>query len=157
MTTDTSEYGLESLICPALAGEACAPPAAGETRKPVAGSGGIGWSCSSYRDYDREFCVDLAQLTVFHCTTQPEAAEALALDDNGPTRRKFLARLQSEVTKRGIIDVLRHGIRHGAHDHDLFYSTPEALPRGVPRRAAKGPSRVFPARTEVPGRPSART
>jgi type I site-specific restriction-modification system R (restriction) subunit len=43
---------------------------------------------------------------------------------DGPTRRKFLARLQGEITKRGTIDVLRHGIKHGAHDLDLFYGTP---------------------------------
>ena len=28
--------------------------------------------------------------------------------------------------KRGTIDVLRHGIRHGAHEVDLFYGTPSA-------------------------------
>ena len=58
--------------------------------------------------------------------TQPEAAESLALDEDGPTRRKFLARLQGEIAKRGTIDVLRHGVRHGAHDLDLFYGTPSA-------------------------------
>ncbi len=42
-----------------------------------------------------------------------DAAESLALDEDGPTRRKFLARLQGEITKRGTIDVLRHGcFRH---------------------------------------------
>jgi type I restriction enzyme R subunit len=56
--------------------------------------------------------------------TQPEVAEALDLNDDGPTRRKFLARLQGEITKRGTIDVLRHGIKHGPHQLDLFYGTP---------------------------------
>ena len=124
MTADTSEYGLEGLICTVLAGEACAPPAAGEVREPRAGYGGVGWSCGSYRDYDREYCVDLVQLTEFLRTTQPNTAAALALADDGPTRRKFLARLQGEITKRGVIEVLRHGIRHGAHDLPLFYGTP---------------------------------
>ena len=32
--------------------------------------------------------------------------------------------LQGEIAKRGTIEVLRHGIRHGAHDLDLFYGTP---------------------------------
>ena len=50
----------------------------------------------------------------------------LALDEDGPTRRKFLARLQGEISKRGTIDVLRHGIKHGAHDLGLFYGTPSA-------------------------------
>ncbi|MCY3815986.1 MAG: type I restriction endonuclease subunit R [Gammaproteobacteria bacterium] len=123
-TTDTSEYGLETLICKALTGEACAPPKAGEVREPTAGYGGVGWSCGSYRDYDREYCVDLAQLAMFLRATQPEAAEALALDGDSPARRKFSARLQGEIAKRGVIEVLRHGIRHGEHQLALFYGTP---------------------------------
>ncbi len=95
MITDTSEYGLESLICKTLAGEACAPLRPGEDRKPTVGYGGVGWSCGSNQDYDREHCVDLAQLTVFLHATQPEAAAALAFDGDHPTRRKFLARLEA--------------------------------------------------------------
>ena len=48
------------------------------------------------------------------------------LDEDGPERRKFLARLQGEISKRGTIDVLRHGIRHGTHDLNLFYGAPSA-------------------------------
>src|SRR2546422_163042 len=40
------------------------------------------------------------------------------------TSEKCLARLQGEVAKRGVIDVLRHGIRHGPASLDLFYGTP---------------------------------
>ena len=45
--------------------------------------------------------------------TQDDLVDALSLATDGPTRRKFLARLQGEITKRGTIDVLRHGIKHG--------------------------------------------
>ena len=124
MPTDTTERGLERLICTALAGHPCEPPLANAVAEPPAGYGGVGWSGGSYLDYDREWCVDLVQLAAFLRDTQPEAAEALALDKDGPTRRKFLARLQGEIAKRGTIEVLRHGIRHGAHDLDLFYGTP---------------------------------
>jgi type I restriction enzyme R subunit len=58
--------------------------------------------------------------------TQPEAFEGLQLEEDGPARRKFLARLQGEISKRGTIDVLRRGIKHGRHDVDLFYGTPSA-------------------------------
>ena len=127
MTTDASERGLERLICTALAGHACDPPQAGQVSEPHAGGyGRVGWSGGSSHDYDREFCVDRVQLAAFVRATQPEAAESLALDEDGPTRRKFLARLQGEISKRGTIDVLRHGIKHGAHDLDLFYGTPSA-------------------------------
>ena len=124
MTTDTSERGLERLICTTLAGHPCDPPPAGGAAEPAVGYGGAGWSGGSYLDYDREYCVDLVQLAAFLRATQPEAAEALAPDEDGPTRRRFLARLQGEISRRGTIDVLRHGIKHGAHDLNLFYGAP---------------------------------
>lgn len=125
MTTDTTERGLERLICTALTGAPCDPGAgpAGEARERPADYG-TGWICGHPEDYDREYCVDLAQLSAFLRETQADGAEALALDEDGPTRRKFLARLQGEITKRGTIDVLRHGIKHGPHHLDLFYGTP---------------------------------
>ena len=126
MTTDTSERGLERLICTALVGHPCDPPKEGTVGEPPVGYGGVGWSCGNPHDYDREYCVDLVQLAAFLRTTQLETAESLALDEDGSARRKFLARLQGEISKRGTIDVLRHGIKHGAHDLHLFYGTPSA-------------------------------
>jgi len=43
---------------------------------------------------------------------------------DSPSRTQFLARLQGEIAKRGVIDVLRKGIKHGASSVDLFYGTP---------------------------------
>ena len=60
MTTDTSEKGLERLICTALAGYPCDPPPVGALMEWRAGYGGVGWSPGSHHDYDREYCVDLA-------------------------------------------------------------------------------------------------
>jgi len=124
-TTDTSERGLERLICTALTGSPCDPGAerVGPTRERPAAYA-TGWIGGHPNDYDREHCVDLVQLADFLQDTQPEVAEVLTLGVDGPTRRKFLARLQGEVTRRGTIDVLRHGIKHGPNDIDLFYGTP---------------------------------
>ena len=107
-----------------LTGDPCDPPADCTIGDPPAGYGGVGWSCGNHRDYNREYCVDLVQLRAFLNTTQPEAATALRLTEDGPGRRRFLARLQGEISKRGTIDVLRNGIRHGPHEIDLFYGTP---------------------------------
>ena len=85
---------------------------------------GAGWICGDPQDYDREYCVDLAQLSAFLHATQRRAAESLDLGRDSPTRRIFLARLQGEVTKRGTIDVLRKGVKHGPHQIDLMYGTP---------------------------------
>ena len=68
--------------------------------------------------------LDLAQLAAFLRATQLRVAEALDLDHDSPARRIFLARLQGEVTKRGVIDLLRKGLKHGPHSLDLFYGTP---------------------------------
>ena len=126
MPTDTSERGLERLICTALTGHPCDPPLGPTVGEPPAHYAGVGWSGGNFHDYDREYCVDLAQLSAFLRATQPEAAESLDLSEASPTRRRFLARLQGEITKRGTINVLRHGIKHEAHNLDLFYGTPSA-------------------------------
>lgn len=126
MKTDTSERGLERLICRALTGGPCDPETtqSGMVRESGTPYGGNGWTCGSPEDFDREYCVDLAQLRAFLQATQPDQAEALNLDAPGPTRQKFLARLQGEISKRGVIDVLRRGVKHGPHQIDLFYGTP---------------------------------
>ena len=68
----------------------------------------------------------LSSSRAFLNATQPKAAESLRLSEDSPTRRKFLARMQGEISKRGTIDVLRHGIKHGAHHLELFFGTPSA-------------------------------
>ncbi|MDE0457323.1 MAG: type I restriction endonuclease subunit R [Chromatiales bacterium] len=124
MTSDTSEQGLERLICIALTGDPCEPPKVGSIREARGSYGGVGWSAGSWLDYDRDHCFDLVQLTAFMRDTQPKASESLGLSEDGPVRRRFLARLQGEISKRGTIDVLRHGVSHGPHDLKLFYGSP---------------------------------
>ena len=124
MTTDITEAGLERLICIGLTGDPCEPPDAGSVREPRAAYGGVGWRGGSWRDYDRGYCLDLTQLAAFLDDSDPEASAALGVAEDGPTRRRFLSRLQGEISKRGTIHVLRHGIRHGPHDLKLFHASP---------------------------------
>ena len=124
MSTDTSEQGLERLICIALTGDPCEPPKADSVREARGPYGGVGWSAGNWLDYDRDHCFDLVQLTAFMRDTQAEASESLGLSEDGPVRRRFLARLQGEISRRGTIDVLRHGVSHGPHDLKLFYGNP---------------------------------
>ncbi len=138
MPTDTSERGLERLICTALTGGACEPGQAQPdlaTERPAIY--GAGWLPGRSKDYDREYCVDLEQLSAFLRNTQPDVAEALDLGQDGPTRRKFLARLQGEISRRGTIDVLRRGIKEGPHHIDLFYGTPSPGNEAAAERYAK--------------------
>jgi len=115
--TNVKEEGLESLIFDSMTS--------------------FGWIAGKNTDYDREYAVDLKQLAAFLSATQEQIAAALQLDTDGPARRKFLAQLQGEITRRGIIDVLRKGVNHGKHRVDLFYGTPspENL-KAVARHAA---------------------
>ena len=121
MPTDTTERGLEDLIVAAMT-------ASTERAEGVASAHGLygsgGWILGDWRDYEREYAVDLRQLTEFLQASQPDVAEATQLGEDGPARRKFLARLQGEITRRGVVDVLRKGIQHGAHTITLFRASP---------------------------------
>ena len=125
-TSDISEKGLESLIVAALTGYTEeAAPQVDVARESAAGPyGGAGYVEGNPADYDRDHAVDLAKLLSFLHATQPTVVEQLGLDADGPKRQQFLARLQGEIAKRGVVDVLRKGIKHGPASIDLFYGTP---------------------------------
>ena len=122
--TDTTEKGLETLIVEAMTGTKADPAQTDMGKEAAVPYGSTGWILGRSQDYNREYAVDLVQLAAFVKDTQPELVEALNLGNSSPTRQKFLARLQGEIAKRGIIDVLRNGIKHGPHNIDLFYGTP---------------------------------
>ncbi len=105
--TDTSETGLEATIVKSLIEEA-------------------GYQAGNPQEYDRAHAVDLAKLTAFIQETQPEVAERLSLEVDTPRRTQFLHRLQGEIAKRGIIDVLRKGVKNGPDAVTLFYGSPTA-------------------------------
>ena len=123
MPADTTEKGLETLICGWLTGEAYDAKASDALQERPSNYS-PGWIQGSPEDYDREFCVDLVQLSAFLGTTQPYASESLQLGEDCPTRHKFLARIQREVTRHGIVEVLRNGVKHGPHQFDLMFGTP---------------------------------
>lgn len=104
-TTDTSEKGLEALIVRSLIDEA-------------------GYIAGASKDFDRDHGIDLVKLFAFLNATQPEAVEALGIGEDGPKRLQFLHRLQGEIAKRGVIDVLRNGVKHGPGSVELFFGTP---------------------------------
>ncbi|NCC85133.1 MAG: type I restriction endonuclease subunit R, partial [Clostridia bacterium] len=130
MTTDTSEKGLESLIMRHLTGtDGLFSKGSGNTSaESPAPYGGSGWFAGHATAYDREFAVDVDQLFAFLQATQPEETAKLGISDyrdkKAIARQKFLARIQGEISRRGTIDVLRKGIKHGALSFDLFYGTP---------------------------------
>ncbi len=123
MKTDTSEKGLESLIVEQMTG-VVSPGGSGFVEDPQPFVGLHNWLLGNPANYDRAWTIDLAQFRAFIAAAQPTLVAAFDLDNDSPVRQKFLARLQGEIGKRGVIDVLRHGIKHGPHDATLFYGTP---------------------------------
>ncbi len=105
MPTDISEKGLEALIVASLID-------------------GAEYIAGEPKDYDREHAVDTAKLMAFLKATQPDTVERLGIGVDGPNREKFLNRLQGEITKRGVIEMLRKGLDHLSAKVQLFYGTP---------------------------------
>jgi type I restriction enzyme, R subunit len=136
MKTDTSEKGLESLIVEQMTGTAAAPAGSGFAEAPEPFVGMHNWLLGNPADYDRAWTADVAQLRTFLVATQPHLVDAFDLASDSPVRQKFLARLQGEIGKRGVIDVLRRGIKHGPHEAMLFYGTPSPGNRKATERFA---------------------
>ena len=90
MPTNIKESGLESLIVSHLVNEG-------------------GYEQGSNADYDRVHAVDVSRLFRFLESTQPDEFAKIGADSE-LGRQKFLDRLQGEIAKRGIVDVLRKGI-----------------------------------------------
>ena len=102
--TDTSEAGLETLIYESMTG--------------------FGWLPGQSADFNQNYALDLTQLRLFLEATQPDQAAEFDIANDSPKRRALLARIQGEITRLGIIEVLRSGIKHGKHNLTLFYGTP---------------------------------
>jgi len=126
-TSDTSEKGLESIIVSALTGLTVAE-VEGKTamRENIAPYGGAGYVLGNASDFNRDYALDVAKLLAFAQTTQPKEFKQLELGEDGQKRRKFLSRLQGEITKRGVIEVLRKGVEDYPVHLTLFYGTPSA-------------------------------
>ena len=90
MPTNIKESGLESFIISYLVNEG-------------------GYEQGSNAEYDRAHAVDVSRLLRFLQSTQPDEFAKIGADSE-LGRQKFLDRVQSEVAKRGIVDVLRKGI-----------------------------------------------
>jgi type I restriction enzyme R subunit len=104
-TTDTSEKGLEALIV-----------------RDLCASGG--YVQGKPNDYNRDVALDVVQLLAFLQASQPTVVATLELASEGIKRTQFLHRIQGEIAKRGIVDVLRKGVSHGQAHVDLYKLLP---------------------------------
>ena len=85
-----------------------------------------GYEEGNNTDYNKEYAIDETRLFRFLQDTQPAQMGKLGVFQSEQKKRQFLNRLQGELTKRGIIDVLRNGIKVYPVDLIMFYLTPNA-------------------------------
>lgn len=103
--TDKTEKGLETLIINWLVEH-------------------NGYEQGTNDDYDKTYALDVTRLFRFLSATQPREMAKLGIYKNEQKKRQFLNRLSGEISKRGIIDVLRNGIEVYPANLILFYFTP---------------------------------
>ena len=103
--TNTKESGLESLIVKWLVEQ-------------------NGYEEGTNADYNKEYAVDETCLFRFLGDTQPREMDKLGVFKSDAKKRQFLNRLSGEIAKRGIIDVLRNGVKVYPADLIMFYLTP---------------------------------
>jgi len=101
-TTDTSEKGLEALIEEYLCSEQA------------------GYERAYSNEFDRGLCINKKHLFRFLQETQPEKHEKILKRGEA----KFLKRLSEQVRKRGVIDVLRKGVKDLDLTVNLYYKKP---------------------------------
>ena len=86
-----------------------------------------GYDLGQSSDYDKTYGLDLARMEAFLRATQAELVAASRIFDSLPNRRKFFERVSEEVTKRGVVDVLRKGIKHQSNTFALYMPLPSEL------------------------------
>ena len=131
MPTNTKESGLETLIVDWLVAH-------------------NGYEQGTNEDYSKEYAIDESRLLRFLEATQPTQMEQLGLLSHKPQtfekgylkvaekppsynasnpqgllkRQQFLSRLTGEIAKRGVVDVLRRGVKIYPASLVMFYMTP---------------------------------
>lgn len=103
--TNTKESGLEALIVKWLVEQ-------------------NGYEQGTNADYNRDYAIDETRLFRFLQDTQPDSLTKLGVFKSEMKKKQFLNRLQGEIAKRGIIDVLRNGVKVYPASLIMFYLTP---------------------------------
>jgi type I restriction enzyme, R subunit len=119
MIGNTSEGRIERAFLDAMTGKSAI---AASNRVKSTGAGG--WIIGKSEHYDRARAMDLLQLTTFLEKAQRNmeaGSQTLDLQSDSPALLSFLNLLQEEISRRGVIDVLRRGIIYGQSKHALFY------------------------------------
>ena len=105
---DTSETGLEKIIVDWLRDK-------------------NGYEQATPHDYNKDFALVDTWVEHFVVATQPYKVEQSMCFASPSERMKFFTRLANEITKRGVVDVLRKGYKFNGSTFDLYYPLPSDL------------------------------
>lgn len=105
---DTSETGLEKFIVDWLRDK-------------------NGYEQATPHDYNKDFALVDTWVERFIVATQPDKVEQSMCFASPSERMKFFTRLANEITKRGVVDVLRKGYKFNGSTFDLYYPLPSDL------------------------------
>jgi hypothetical protein len=169
MSPEVSERSFEEAIeCGLLQHGPDACPGDGTSSREASLSNGKiasgGYRKRGPEDYDRTLCLLPRDVVDFVLATQPKEWEKLKQHHGATVSEQFLRRLATEIERRGVLDVLRHGIKDSGCKFKLAYFRKERAQRGdTPsscsepvRRGAAGPlqheKRKIPGSRSIPER-----
>jgi len=129
MSPEIRERAFEDAIeCGLLAHgpDACAD-AAGVVREvppPFGETPPGGYLRRTFADYDPILCLLPRDAVDFVLGTQPKEWQKLAQHHGAQVKEQFLKRLAAEIERRGVLDVLRHGVKDSGCRFSLAYFRP---------------------------------
>ncbi len=77
-------------------------------------------------DYDRSLCLIPNEVLQFIQDTQPEAYQKLEIQYGADTPQKLTLRISNQIASRGVLDVLRKGVKDRGCDFKLTYFQPSS-------------------------------
>lgn len=75
-------------------------------------------------EFNKDYAIDEGRLFRYLQSTQPELVEEFNLLESEIERKKFLERLNSQLSDKGIIEILRNGLKHRYAKFELYQYKP---------------------------------
>jgi type I restriction enzyme, R subunit len=86
-----------------------------------------GYTKRTNADYDSHFCIDKEMLMHFLETTQKDAIDTLKKRHGVYFEQRFFKRVSDQIRKKGIVKVLRDGIRDGDVKIRFYFKRPASI------------------------------
>lgn len=82
--------------------------------------------CDSKKEYDKTLCLIPSQLIEFIQETQPKQYKKLTEQYGDDTNNKLTKRISEQIESKGVIEVLRKGVKDRGSHFDLVYFQPKS-------------------------------